>query len=82
MDFRFKDEVGDELRWISLVSSGGPVIHMWITASHSLSTRCTCHILRTLGALAEHPFVDQDVLKNTSRRLGRDARSHLHRAVA
>ena len=31
MDFRFKDEVGDELRWISLVSSGDPVIHMWIT---------------------------------------------------
>ena len=31
MYFRFKDEVGDKLRWISLVSSGDPIIHMWIT---------------------------------------------------
>ena len=36
MDFRFKDEVGDELRLISLVSSGDPVIHMWIMAG------CVC----------------------------------------
>ena len=32
--------MGDELRWISLVSSGDPIIHMWIMAG------CVCCIPR------------------------------------
>ena len=29
-------EMSDELRWISLVSSGDPIIHMWISVTHLL----------------------------------------------
>ena len=35
MDFKV-GMMGDELRWISLVSSGDPVIHMWISIHHFL----------------------------------------------
>ena len=53
-----------------------------LAASRSLSSQCICHILRSLGALPKHPFVDQGILKNMSTRRERDDQYCLLRAAA
>jgi hypothetical protein len=48
---RYKDddavEMGDELRWISLASSGDPIIHMWIKAKSTRIAELEAHRRQT-----------------------------------